>query len=514
MKKKTIILIAAILTAVIGLGCFFLTHTHAGGGFYPKNKSVLDLREKTITPEQYEELHTALPECTILWNVPLSERSASSDSQELVLSDLTESDVEMLRYFPELQNLDVSGCENYPLLVKLQADRPDLYIAYTVTIDGTTYPHTAQKISISSISDEEISLLQYLPGLTSIDAQACGELDQLLKISQQYPECEPLYYVNISGSDVISDTAELVLTGAEPKALLEAMPHLPKLTSVELKEPVGDLESLAALCKQYPHVSFHWELDVLGVLVSTEDTEVDFSGVDIPSIEAVESAMACFPNLEQIYLGECGIDNEALAAYRDRVREDYKVVWLLKLGLMPVRTDETTFMPGRPSERYYVCDKYLEDFRYCEDMICVDVGHYLLFNCEWAAHMPKLKYLILTDTRIMDLSPLVGLENLVFLELSNSYIEDYSPLVQCKSIEDLNLGRSEGTAEDAQVVKQMTWLKRLWWAFSPLTQEELQAALPDTEVKVFPGSSNSNGWRKGKHYYDMRDLLGMYYHEG
>ena len=47
-----------------------------------------------------------------------------------------------------------------------------------------------------------------------------------------------------------------------------------------------------------------------------------------------------------------------------------------------------------------------------------------------------------------------------------------------------------------------------------LTDEERQVvldALPNTECKLNVLNPTSMGWRKGKLYYEMRDILGMPY---
>jgi len=60
----------------------------------------------------------------------------------------------------------------------------------------------------------------------------------------------------------------------------------------------------------------------------------------------------------------------------------------------------------------------------------------------------------------------------------------------------------------------MPWLKRLWWSPAAGKEPALSQALPDTLVNVTTGSSTGGVWRKGQNYYDMRDLLGMYYMTG
>lgn len=511
-KNTKFVGIFAIIALLLGLFAFwfFATHFFVGGKPYSKNADILDLQGKALTVEEFGELTARLPDTDILWDVPFQGQSHSSQTQELTVTTLEDADLPMLKYFTELQSINAENCTDYPQLAAAAGEYPHVDIRYFVTIDGQSYPKDTESLTISHITDEEVALLQYLPQLTAIDATGCTELDPVLKIREAHPACEVTYTVSIGDSAFPADISELTLNDAEPRVVLENLKYLPNVTNVTLMNPSADGESLSALPEQYPDITFYWEMDVMGVRVTSNDPEVDLSEAAIESVEAVETAMTCFPNAEKVYLGECGIDNDVLAAYRDRVRKDYKVVWLLRLSLMPVRTDDTTFMPGRPSERYYIDDKHAELLRYCEDMICVDVGHYQIYHCDWAKNMPKLKYLILSDTLVADVSPLADLKELVFLEMFGSLATDYSPLTQLTSLEDLNLCLAEG--KDPEPIKQMTWLKRLWWNNGPLSEEELQKALPNTEVKCRLGSSTGHGWREGQNYYDMRDLLEMPYY--
>lgn len=508
-RRSLFLLIPAAAAAVAAL--FFSGHIFIQGAFYSRNASSIDLRGKNVTAEEYTQLQNQLPECEILWDVPLSSGAVSCRSRELTLSALTESDLDLLQHFPGLERITAESAVEQEQLLRLLEWCPDLDIRYTITIDGTTYPSTADKLTISAITDGEIGLLEYLPGLTAIDATGCSDLDQLMKLRHEYPDCDLTYRVPVGGTVLSQDARELTLTGAEPEAVLSALAYLPEMESVTLLSPKADSDHLLQLQQQYPHISFYWEMEVLGLPVTTGDREIDFSQVTV-DIENLEAGLACFPNLETVYLGECGIDNDALAAYRDRVRDQYKVVWLLRLGLMPVRTDATTFMPGRPSDRYFVTDEQMDLLRYCEDMICLDIGHYTnITRCEWAAHMPRLKYLLLADTGIYDVSPLADLKELIYLELFLTPVYDLSPLVNLKTLEDLNLCF---TLANPEPVKQMTWLKRLWWAKCPLTVAQFKEYLPDTEMMFYSVSSTGLGWREGQNYYDMRDLLGLHYMTG
>jgi hypothetical protein len=162
---------------------------------------------------------------------------------------------------------------------------------------------------------------------------------------------------------------------------------------------------------------------------------------------------------------------------------------------------------------YTVRDSDLENLKYCTDIICLDLGHMPISDCSFLAYMPHMRYLILADTRVADISPIEGLKELVFLELFMSKVKDYTPLLGCTALEDLNISYTQG---DPTVIGQMTWLKRLWWTGGGITNEQLDAllaALPDTLVKRPSVSSTGGGWRQGDHYYAMRDLLGMPYNQ-
>ena len=202
------------------------------------------------------------------------------------------------------------------------------------------------------------------------------------------------------------------------------------------------------------------------------------------------------------------MDNEEIAAYRERVREQYKVVWIVRCGeKLPTRTDATSFMPSRDGVgNFKDADSY--NLRYCEDMIAIDVGHMDVRNIEFVAYMPNLKYLILAHTGVRDITPISNCKNLVFLELDWSPIEDYTPLQGCTALEDLNIGKY---GADVAPICEMPWLKNVWCVFRPGAAGRIAMALPDTHVVASGNATVSSGWRNLPNYYAMRDALNMFY---
>ena len=126
--------------------------------------------------------------------------------------------------------------------------------------------------------------------------------------------------------------------------------------------------------------------------------------------------------------------------------------------------------------------------------------------------MPHLKYLILADTKVTDLTPLTGLKELAFLELFMLDIKDYAPLESLTGLEDLNLYYTFG---DPNVILRMTWLKNLWWnGCDGEVQLQLRETMPDCKFSFNSFSSTGAGWRKLPNYYAQRDMLGLDYATG
>ena len=270
---------------------------------------------------------------------------------------------------------------------------------------------------------------------------------------------------------------------------------------------------MMALADRWPDFQFVWEMQFGGKCFSTDDEEIDLSGVELKSTRALERRLKYLPNVKKIILSDCGLDNETLDALNRRY-PDIRIVWTVRLGSLQVRTDETWFMPVK--FKTSVATKDLEDFKYCTDMVCVDIGHMWVSNCDWAAYMPNLEYLIIGETRISDLTPLKELKKLKYLELFTIPVKDYSPLLGCTGLEDLNLGLTYG---DPDVIARMTWLKNLWWCDANGVHDaarreavtRMKESLKDTNIAIYIDHPTAGGWRKLPNYYRMRDILGMFY---
>ena len=100
----TIVVLSLILAAMIGYIVYDTTHFTVEGESYAKYAKELDLTQKEISIDHYLAVQSQLPNCQILWNVPLQSGRYSNDSTMLEIRTLTEEDVDVIaKYFPNLK---------------------------------------------------------------------------------------------------------------------------------------------------------------------------------------------------------------------------------------------------------------------------------------------------------------------------------------------------------------------------------------------------------------------------
>ena len=522
-----LVLLAAALLG--GMVWFVSSHFFVGGKAYPKDAQVLDLRDQTLTVEKYESIRQQLPDCEIRWNVPFQNGTYPDDTTALAVDSLSGGDLERLAYFAELKEVDAVGCRDYDRLMELKARYPGVELRYTVSIGGKDYAQDAEAVVCSDLTEEEIALMDYLPQLRHVDATGCQDHARIGMLMAAHPELEVSYQVQLLGQTFTEADDSATFKDPDVDTLMEGLAWLPAMENIHLVEPSAGAEDLRALMETYPEITFTWDKTVLGKTFNSADTEYDLTDLSLSDtrvpkytlepmpadetaqiIRTVEEAMSYFPNAEKVILPAYRFDNETVADFRERMRPDYKVVWTVYVTGKQVRTDQEVIH----SSAYKVCfiDELSQDLYYCEDAIVVDIGHSYVKNIEWVKGMPNLKYLILTHNWVKDLTPISTCKNLVYLEIYwNDYIPDYTPLLGCTALKDLNLS---GTFADPTPLAQMTWLENLWatqTGFTAAEQQMLIDALPNTQLKFGAIDYSAGGWRDVPRYFEMRDIMGLGY---
>lgn len=507
-KKLLMALLILVLFGAVGGGVVWnaMHYVWVDLRFYPRDAQVLDLRGKEISPAHYGRICKALPDCEVLWEIPFQGQRYDQNTETLTVTVLSAQDVEALVWFPELKQVN-ADCQDYDNLLLLEKQCPRLDIRYRVAMGEQTFSREAEQIELMEVRAEELSRLGCFTGLKQVIVRG-GEDAGIEALRAHCEETGVGFYIGL-GEAVISGETRQVEAEAVTEPDLALLKFLPNLKTLHLKEPEVPAQVLLQLQDSLSYADITWEKTVCGVSCSSEDREVDLSGAKIHSLDNVKQEMAYFPEAETLFLGNCGIDNEKLAVFRAEMRDKYKVVWTVELGKkLTARTDDTTFMPVR--ERvYYFNDQEAYNLRYCEEMVCIDIGHMSVTDISFVEYMPDLEFLILAHTQVQYIEPIRSCKKLKFLELDWSPIRDYSPLQDCTALEDLNLGN---TYADFEPVGKMTWLKNLWMiGCSRGPAYRMTQALTNTKVMVTGSATVANGWRDLPNYYEMRDLLGMHY---
>ena len=506
LKKKWVCSAMAVAVVILAAVIVMTQFVFVAGGMYYVRSATLDLRDKMLTEADYQALTEKLPQCDITWNVPFQNGFLSSQETAVTVSSLTEEDVRMLGYLSGLQTVYAETCQDYLQLAQLQQNHPEVDVRYSVSIGGTVYGKDTRELTLTGLTEEDARNLPALLQLSNVEISGCEDYAMLRQLQREYPQWNLSYAVCIAGQTYPWDYSDLQAESWSAQEVATALAGLPYLKTLSLTNPLAQHADLTALREEYPGVDLSWKVELFGQTFEEDTTEVDISGNIVEACEDVEKLVACLPNLEKLIMSDCGIDSETMAQFRERQRENYKVVWTVYLGnICFLRTDAETFMPYKQGEGYLE-DRETAELKYCEDIICMDLGHNYIRDLSFLEYMPKMKYLVLAHTKIRDITPIAACKELVFPEINWTYVQDYSPLVELKKLEDLNLSR---TYADVTPLLEMTWLKNLWIPNRPYDEEIVVAALPDTYVEIV--SPNTKGWRHLENYYIMRDLLGMHY---
>jgi len=358
--------------------------------------------------------------------------------------------------------------------------------------------------------------------LASLFFTACGDGAAApeptpVPVSTPAPTPTPVPTLKLGSKSIPADAEEFTVADAELEELLNAASLFTGLERLDVSECGFEMSELLRLQEAYPAAEITARLSLYGQEFSTDAVELDFSGTAIENTAELEALLPLMYKLEKVIMSDCGLSNEDMDALNKR-HEDVRFVWTIYFGrCYYLRTDETTFIAslfqGSTMNYSVLYDKDAEVLKYCEDMVALDLGHMQLTNCEFARNMPHLRYLILADNPLQDISALAGLEELWYLEIFNTWIREISPLLECPNLRHLNI--SYLYLNDAEVLDQMTQLERLWFISPSVNRDicqRLEVALPNTELMVgVSGNSTGGGWRQHDAYFEMRDVFGAYY---
>ena len=457
-NKKIIILLCVIaalgagLTAILfGYSEYLENHVEVDGVIYDVRTETLDFRGQNISYEKYQALQKALPDTEIFFDLKFQNNLYENTTEALTVTELSMKDLEDLTHFSCLKTISAEKCRDYDALLALQEKFPQLTVDWCLHFGDRQLPLNVDSLTVNpgeGTEEELITLLRYAENLQKVTLKN---------------------------------------------------PTIPGLTLQNLKN-------------QYPNVEMTWDQEYQGTVYSMDQESFDFTEMPPESVEELENFTDYFPNLQKVELMNCQLPNEEMAAYRERVRSRYQVIWDVEVGSTRLRTDETRYSPGNDGVK--ISNETIDNLRYCEDMIAVDLGHMNVGNTDWVAGTPHLKYLILGDGTVYneEILPLSQLKELEWLEIFICPVTEVSCLKECTGLKNLLLS---GCYVDVTPLAEMTWLQNLWLLRSGMNEEKttfLKEHLPNTRIEtVDTFEAHSRGWRQLPQYFEMRDALHLGY---
>ena len=283
------------------------------------------------------------------------------------------------------------------------------------------------------------------------------------------------------------------------------------LTAYRLTPP--QIKDLTARCAGRTVL---WQLDVDGVAVTPDMTELDLSGHDLAGLGVdLYQVFELLPGLTRADICKTGFTNEEYAALQDafpHIRMIWEIVW----HHWTFRTDVVAFSTMKTcAQTFFLYDEDAQYLRYCTDLVALDLGHNRVHDWSFLQYMPNLKILIAVDNQVKDLSWIQYTPKLEYLEFFVGYVTDLSFLQYTPNLKDLNI--SYNRVSDATYLYDLPNLERLWMEHTRIPYKEFQKlkkTYPDAKIVRDGEGSIDQGWRKHERYYAMRDMFkNNYVHE-
>ena len=181
---------------------------------------------------------------------------------------------------------------------QLHALLPDCTIIWNVPFQNGTVSSDSEELTIAALSKEDIELLAaYFPNVKRV---------MLETLQQRLPEVEVIYEVTLGGKSFAPDTTELVLEPGDYTldTLTGNLQYLPNVTAITLKTPDLTLEQAEQLRAEFPGITLHFTVELLGREYGEDTTELDLSAMTAEQVEEIAQRLSMLPALETLTLSD------------------------------------------------------------------------------------------------------------------------------------------------------------------------------------------------------------------
>lgn len=436
------------------------------------------------------------------------------DITELDLSGQPLDDPSILDRFSELEYLDLRGtfisAEEY---LEIQQKLPDCRIDWSVPVGNEYFDSSAEEIHLSStvgVTGAQIEALRYMENLRLFDATAGAASDEaaraLMALSAELTDRTFMWSIGLGDALYPHDTTEITITEAIPAADYGKLNLLADLTSVTVTG-AADYRLLGDTLTPLYERGVTSSVSLAGSTVLSTEQEIDISGCTVDDLDGFLAALYCLPGLNKLDMCGCGLTNEQMEQLM-QAHPDKKFVWTISfVRWTDVRTDITCFSSLNHSTQLYDETDLEPLFKYCTDLVALDLGHSSIVDISMISNLTKLQALILGDNNITDITPLGALKDLEYLELWKNDFTDISVLTTLPNLKDLNLSYCNDI-EDFEPLFNLPCIEMIWLqhtGFPESLPERLEEAYPDCMLSFYGfQTSHGNGWCAQDRYLGIR----------
>ena len=464
----------------------------------------------------------------IIWDGRIYRRA----TETVDLSGKPLPELERLTEFPNLRRIDVRDTGmTIPEYEALRGRYAHCQILWDVPFQGKYVDARAQRITLTTLSEEDIATLEYLPELTSIDAWHCEDYAQLGALQRSRPECKVFYSVEIAGKELDCDITALELENAPYEQLRQYVEYLPNVTKIHLTGQLPLPRQLEALEKQFPEVQLTWQTEAFGQSLSRDAQRLVLQEKDIENASDLFYWLPYFPELKLVDLTGSDLQQESIFPLVEAY-PDIQFLFYITYGHVTVRTDASEidfsnvkFGTTQTIEKMLPCFPNLKKVVACEcdipseDMAALNEKYpdirfvwsvmlgEKLFRTDAVHFAPNRWGMEVTDKTVADLKYCVdmvcvdlghmegithcdwaaNMPNLKYLILADSGVRNVRGITDAKNLVFLELFQTYFLKDyspiatctaledlnlcysyaDPTPILEMTWLKRLWWSGCP-----------------------------------------------
>lgn len=262
-----------------------------------------------------------------------------------------------------------------------------------------------------------------------------------------------------------------------------------------------EYEALLELHTLLPDCEIVWNVPLYGKTVKSTDSEIVLSAEDT-ELEELMTALKYLPSIKSVDMHALELTTEQadplIAAY-----PEVDFGFYVNFAKWTVSSEITCFSTqGNGYGAYrYTSEELAPLFKYCDELVALDLGHNNLTDISGFDNLDELKVLILVDNpNLKDMSPIGELSELEYLEFFlNPGVEDFTCLSRLTKLTDINLGYTK--LSDIAFLENMPALERAWLRGTAIPQEmwaEAKANYPNVEFLFAHNSmasSTSGSWR-------------------